>query len=579
MKKLKKIIAISICGAGILLWCGCSKSFLNKLPQDEISDAVYWTQPSDLQLYVNQFYTVFPSYGGFDGGIFWKDNNSDNLLPGIYDTRLAGVNTLQSNNGNWTYTNIRGVNYGLEHYKQIGGNFDNIKTWVGELYFFRAYCYFDLVKSYGDVPWIGHTLNIDSDDLFNTRTPRQQVVDSILSDLDQAISYLAPKATAEANRLNKECAQLFKSRVALYEGTWEKYHQNTDFGVSGSDGAKYLQLAAEASQALIDGSTVQIYRNGNTHEDYGHLFNQNDLSDISEILLWKKYDASLGLYHNSQLYLPNTGGNTGLTRSLVNDYLCADGNPIGVSHEYQGDQTLLKVVANRDPRLSQTMWAPGDTMELNGTEVVRLFSKPTLDLVGEYLCTTGYQLKKGASIYSQDGQHASNTSITASIVFRYAEALLNYAEAKAELGSITQADLDKTINVLRDRVGMPHLQLSTITHDPNWLFPSLSPIINEIRRERRVELACEGYRFDDLMRWAAASLIKGKRPLGAIFDPSQFPTLVVGQNVLVNGQGYIDPYQTIMPSGWGFHEDRDYLLPVPQNEITLNKDLAQNPGW
>ncbi len=168
---------------------------------------------------------------------------------------------------------------------------------------------------------------------------------------------------------------------------------------------------------------------------------------------------------------------------------------------------------------------------------------------------------------------------TAGIVFRYAEALLNYAEAKAELGTITQSDLDISINKLRSRVGMPHLNMGSITTDPKWEFSTVSPLINEIRRERRVELMCEGFRFDDLCRWRAMNTIIGKRPLGARFVASHYPTLTPGVNVLVDANGYIDPYKTALLNGNQFKENRDYLLPVPRLEITINNAIVQNPGW
>jgi hypothetical protein len=174
---------------------------------------------------------------------------------------------------------------------------------------------------------------------------------------------------------------------------------------------------------------------------------------------------------------------------------------------------------------------------------------------------------------------AKDDGETASIIFRYAEALLNYAEAKAELGTLTQADVDISINKLRERVQMPDLDISAIATDPNWLYPALSPEINEIRRERRVELACEGYRLDDLERWADMDRLVGQRPLGAKFKQSDFPTLVPGSSILVNADGYIDPYQKALPTGYKFKVDRDYLFPVPQLELNLNENLDQNPGW
>jgi hypothetical protein len=177
----------------------------------------------------------------------------------------------------------------------------------------------------------------------------------------------------------------------------------------------------------------------------------------------------------------------------------------------------------------------------------------------------------------------------ASILFRYTEALLIYAEAKAELGTIAQTDIDNTINKIRDRVGMVHLDLSNITADPDWDFPSLSPVLNEIRRERRIELAFEAQRWDDLARWKAHHLFAGKRPKGIRYIGSNLegtytdylgnPTIVLGQNLFVDANGLVDPYQIKFPDGLGFDPERDYLSPIPSDEITLNNNLIQNPGW
>jgi hypothetical protein len=170
--------------------------------------------------------------------------------------------------------------------------------------------------------------------------------------------------------------------------------------------------------------------------------------------------------------------------------------------------------------------------------------------------------------------HGLNYEETPAIHFRYAESLLNFAEAKAELGTITQADLDNSIGLLRARVGMPKIDLANIPNDPNWEFPTLSPIINEIRRERRVELATEGLRWPDIARWAAADeLIVGKRPKG--FKGSQ----IASTYFPVDANGFLDPMRDALPTGYGFRVDRDYLDPIPPNEIVLNPQLLQNPGW
>ena len=165
------------------------------------------------------------------------------------------------------------------------------------------------------------------------------------------------------------------------------------------------------------------------------------------------------------------------------------------------------------------------------------------------------------------------------ILFRYAEVLLNYAEAKAELGELTQEDVDKTINLLRRRVGVADLRIDAIVNDPNWKFPEISPLLNEIRRERRVEFACEGYRLNDLLRWRAHELFVNKRPKGFYFNQSDFPEMIPNKDILLDEQGYVDPYKQSLPNGYQFNPERDYLLPLPTSELVLNSKLKQNPGW
>jgi hypothetical protein len=578
--KIIKYINILVCVA--VTMSSCSK-FLDKSPQDQITNVDYWTKADDIKLYANQFYTAFPVHEGYSAGTFWLDNNSDNMLPAGYSQHLAGQSTISTNNARWNYNPIRGVNFGLENAGRVTGSQALIDRYTAELFFFRAYYYFDLVKSYGDVPWIGKTLNIDSEELHASRTKRNIVIDSVLADLDKAITSLPLKAAGEANRLNKESALLFKSRVALYEGTWQKYHAGTVFGTAGANPTRYLEVAAQSSKELIDLGTFSLYQTGAPNNYFGGLFGADDLSSNPEVLLWKKYDLQLGVGNRVAAYTTtNAGGGTGLTKSLVDDFLAKDGLPIASSSLYAGDDNLTNIVKDRDPRLFQSMYVPGDIVTSTGVNQFLYFVKPALELGGERKSISGYQLKKGRPQNIQQiggGAQGTQETNTACINFRYAEALLNYAEARAELDLLTQADVDLSINKLRTRAGMPHLDIASIANDPNWLYNDVTPLLNEVRRERRVELALEGFRFDDLARWAALDILIGKRSRGAKFIQADFPTLIVGQTILLDDQGYIDPYRLLLPNGYQLKPERDYLMPIPQMQTTLNNNLGQNPGW
>lgn len=565
----------------IVLVSGCGEMTnedLTRLPKDQISNDQYWSSANDMKLYVNQFYPSFVKQFAFWHPVmYYADGNSDNMAPitdpiGNID-RIAGLLTPQADAGwaNW-YSNIRDVNEFVVNVEE-----NNLLTnpeanrYMGEARFFRAYFYYQLVKNYGPVPWITKPLNTESEELQSPRTPRNQVVDNILADLDFAIEHLPPKSETGNNRLNKETALLFDSRVALFEGTWEKYHNGTPFAAENSNPQKYLQRAAESAKALIDMGTASLASN------YAELFNQDDLDGNPEILLERQYNAELGMSAMVQRRIPRHGGGTGLTKSLVESYLVDDGNPIAVSSRYQGDDTLIDVVTNRDPRLHAILKVPGDILAVNSDGSPRIFEKPRFQGGGVLPTTTGYELKKGAN--PNNGIPGQGQQGPALPLFRYAEALLNYAEAKAELGNITQQDLDISVNVLRDRVNMPHLQLGNIATDPNWNYPNLSPQINEIRRERRVELACEQFRLIDIMRWAAGDeLLVGHIPLGYKFQPSDYPTLTVGDDIYLNEEGYVEPYRPRFPNGYGFDVSRDYLYPIPPEELNL-AGYEQNPGW
>jgi len=571
-----KLLIIALC---ITSLTGCNDE-LNKLPLDQISSEDFWNTTSDLDLYINQFYGEFDGYSSDRLDLIYsRDLQSDDLVYSQANDRLRGSRVVPPTGG-WDYTRIRKINYFFENYKKCQDPFDEYKPAVGAAHFLRAWFFFNLVKEYGDVPFFTKVLQTDSEELYMSRTPRNQVVDSIIVDLDRAIEYMPSGKQMGGTKFCKEIALLVKSRVCLYEGTWEKYHANDDFKVANPNPDIYLNLAVDAADALIKSGQFSIYNKGAKSEWNYFFFADVDYSGNPEILLWKKYDVELGLGHTRQYQIGRgKGGGVGLTKSLIESYLCTDGKPISLSSLYKGDEDLATLAKNRDPRLRQTISTPGFPIEVNGSDTTR-FVRPAVDQSAHTACPTGYQVDKGLNF---DPIHhisldTKADGFTGWIFFRYAEALLNYAEAKAELGTITQADIDKTIKLLRDRVGMPNLVMANIQNDPNWLFPELSPIINEIRRERRIEMVLESLRWDDIARWAAADkLIIGKRPLGGKFNNVDYSDLSATDYQLTDG--YFDPLKLQLPDGYGFRKDRDYLSPIATQELTLNPNLEQNPGW
>lgn len=557
-----------------LLLSAC-ESFLDRSPIDKIGSEAYFKTARDLELYVNQFYEHLPSFGDYGAGVYWSDDNSDNMVYEEYNVRLAGYTTVPGNakDAKWEWDKIRSVNYFIGNYHRSEDAFEENSQYIGEGHFFRAWFYYDLLTKFGDLPWVNTAYDAESPELYNERLPRTVIVDSMLVDLDKAIACLHGKNEVAENRISKEVALLFKSRVALFEGTWEKYHAGTVFAPAQSDPARYFRQAADAAGKLMELNTLSLFTTGDGKTSYYELFNKNDYSKNPEVMLWRKYSLALGLTHRLQGYLLYRGSRRGFTKDFVDDCLFTDGLP-RAAHPESSDKTLAGVVKDRDPRLAQMMWVPGDIRVVKGSEI-SYFDKPFIDQTGEYNCLTGYQLKKGADPYVTD-QDNSETGLP---LFRYAEALLNYAEAKAELGELTQVDIDKSVNKLRGRVGVAPLTMASITKDPAWKYPEVSPVLNEIRRERRIELACEGFRLTDLLRWKVAERLVNKRPRGFYFNQEEFPELIPGKDIRLDAEGYIDPYKESLSGGYQFNPQRDYLLPLPTSELVLNKKLKQNPGW
>ena len=558
---------------------------LDRTPLDQISDPEFWKTEGDLQLYVNKIYeTTTGSAGGYwglsgSGGTQLPDAGTDIVITqGNYisaKNRMDGVITVPTSGGGWTWTNVRNVNYFLENANRVTTGLLK-DQYIGEAYFFRAWFYFELLKQFGDLPIITKVLSItDEDILYSERSSRTDVVNFIVSDLDQAIAKMKLKTEVAAGRLNRDIALLFKSRVCLYEGTWEKYHKGTPFAGT-TDGSAFLNLAATAAKTLIDGNRYSL-TTGNTKSVYYELFNQIDLTSNKEVLFWKQYNSLIGgdNFTNQQWNWPHASG---YTREFVRMYLCTDGLPISLSPLYKGDGDLRTVAVNRDPRCDQTIMKPGDALSISVKNDTVKFVTPVL--TGQS-GPTGYESKKWRRP-QVDPRTNGNTGELAWIIFRYAEALLNYAEARAELGQLTQADVDLSINKLRQRVGMPNLNLSAITTDPSWpdYGYTLTPALQEIRRERTVEMAAEGHRLNDVLRWRAHSLFVGKRPRGTKYT-DEFKK--INAALKQDTEGYLDPYSGTVLTGagstWGFNPAKHYLMPLPTNELTINTKLKQNPGY
>ncbi len=599
MKKMKKHdIKISLLLLVVLLFVGCNDSFLERYPLDEISSETFWNTENDLKAYNNGLYELATyddnvpimmgcgsGTAGYKYGTWWLDCFSDNVV--IQGSRLAdfakvraGIHSIPSSPVNFGYRGwnfVRACNVGLENYDraEIAETVKNL--YKAEAHLFRGWFYGDKVSKFADVQWIGQSLNIDSEELYGERTPREEVMANVLEDLDFACQYL-PDDWGDGNapgRLNRWCALQVKSRVCLFEGTWRKYHggTNPDF---------WLQQAAEAAKELIENGPYHLYSTGDVEHDYNAYQRNVDLTGNPEVLCWRKFESGVVMNHIMQYFFKSSNGGYigGLTKSMVEDYLCTDGLPITLSPLFQGDAQIEHVFKNRDPRLRQTVLHPDDQAYYSyGNSLSYTYPRLT-GMSGGLMSATGYHIIK---MYENIAAYADyNVSTVPIITLRLGEALLNYAEAKAELGTINQADLDMSINKLRDRVGMPHMNLNNIPVDLSYVGDGVSPLIVEIRRERRIELCLEGFRYDDLRRWKQGKKLEIKS-LGILWDDvakTRYPTSKVKSYVdPVSGKTYVDPYAGTDYENPVFDESKHYLWPIPLGVIAQNPNVGQNPGW
>lgn len=594
---MKKIYLVALT-AGLML-ASCS-DFLDREPITDPSSSTYLSTPSQVENYINGLYTQLPSLAKFGMGVRGEEKNSDNILSEKYDTRLNGETTLFDGALDWEngYKYLRNVNYFFKNYRvdeeALGENSD-IQSFKGEAYFLRAYWHFFLLKKFGSIPYMDTLMdeNATVDGLQIPARPRNEVAKLILEDLNQAISLLYPRSKYAGLRINKEAAMVFAMNVALYEGTWEKYHANDEFAAETNESAYFLEEVVRIGDELFQmGITLN---DNNEKTGFGSLFNSKDLSDVNEVLFWKKYSDAEGVFHALSGLLAggvvDQDAPAGLSQELVDNFLYLDGTFINPSNADFKD--FNKTFENRDNRLLQMVMHSGAKFRSpeKGAKpmLVEVYTEANKDEVnppylagdGQSRNITGYHIRLGI-----DESYVEGNGETALPIIRYAEALLDYAEAKAELGACDATVLEKTIKPLRERAGVTYV---APTKDPNFsdFGYEISPELQEIRRERRSELSLQGFRLDDLMRWAAHKLIVNKRGKGAYLGKesvlykslSEEKRAIVDSRTLVNDEGWMDPLSQLLPNGYQFKPNRDYLLPIPPTELSLNKQLHQNPNW
>lgn len=523
---------------------------VDRIPETAITDPAFWNNEGDLKGATNVLYHQLP--GLPDTQDTWSDDAYGTSPNSISDgSRLTP--SSDSYYGD-QYTGIRRANNIMEKSQKVldaGVEANIADLYVAEARFFRAWNYFNLLKRYGGVPLILKTLDENAPELQDPRASREEILTAIYEDLDFAASRLrspGEQSSEEYGRVTSTAALAFKSRIALFEGTRAKFH---NYG----DARKHLAIAQQAAKAVIESGEHELF------PEYFDLFQyEGEGPENKENILVRQYGQSIEesiSYHNAQRYLETGAANP--TKALADSYLMEDGLPINKSPMYEEPATTVEVFKDRDPRMRATFFKRGD--EYIGTNPV--FNVPDLNFQ-----RTGFANRRYAKL---DDWQVSRSYIDRAVI-RYAEVLLNYAEATYELeNEISDSDLDMSINKLRARpsVNLPALTNAFVT--ANGL-----DIREEIRRERRVELALEGFRYWDLIRWKTAETELPKPVLGnKVFDDFNLSEEEMSSinfdengNILLQDAGLRE-----------FDPSKDYLFPLPTDQLGLNPNLEQNPGW
>ncbi|QDH80975.1 RagB/SusD family nutrient uptake outer membrane protein [Echinicola soli] len=592
MRNIKKLFG-SIALASVVA-AGCAE--LDQYPEATTSKSAVFNSENGLNLYANSFYNALPTARNIHSGDEMADYAARTQVPDFI--RPGNFNPSQSSGWNWE--DLRNINYFLENNNSEEVGKETRDHFNALARFFRAFFYFEKVKRFGDVPWINTPMSVDDPALFDGRDPRTLVMDSVLADLDYAIANIGEEEDESRSLITKNVVLGIKSRICLFEGTFRKYHEDYELT---SSVEKWLNEAASAAKQVMDNGNFSLYKSAGEDFSYRSLF-ISEKPVAQEIMLAVVIDPSLSIFHDANWWWTSStyGARVSLTRDFIRTYLNEDGTPFT---ELSGHETMtfMEETENRDKRLQQTI-RMGDYTRVNAGTVVP--APPIFSYT-----YTGYQpIKWTLDDMYFDGGNRNTNSVS---ILRYAEVLLNYAEARAELGEFTEADWILTIGALRERAGITgNLSMPTMS-DPylqQTYFPEITdPVLLEIRRERGIELVLEGFRFYDIVRWNKGELME--MPWNGFYVPAlntpldlnedgildvafytQLPSSQVDGvtyiNVSKNLDSGINPQQLEegnkgeiqwldhQPRKW---EEKNYLYPIPENDLLMNPALGQNPGW
>lgn len=599
---MKRYIKLSLLTASLLTFAGCNDSYLDQLPETMVQKENFFKTESDLDMYALNLYDFL------DNGFYEQDATTDNAsTTGNKEIKNILLGTASESNitEGWNWQKLRDINFMLENLSQANISEAKLKHYEGLARYFRARFYVSKVQRFSDVPWIDKVVKVEDEAvLFGKRDPRELVVGKIMEDFKFAFENV--ETTKIPGKVNKWVIGQEYSRFALFEGTYRKYHKYLGLDKTA---ANFLTIAYQTAESIMNNGGYAIHNTGKVESDYASLYNNANLENNSEVILGRFYANNVinrsdwpGMFGNYEYYP---------LRDVVQSYLMKDGSIYTNKPGYE-KFSFVEEFKDRDPRLAQTYAAPG----WNLVYVSTYSQGPGLYVQQLSKNFSGYHQIKGF-LNTSVQEERYNVDIP---LYRYAEVLLTFAEAKAELGILNnQGDLDKSINLLRKRAGMPDMNLNPVL-DPkmaNDFKETAGPnqsLILEIRRERRVELAFEGFRFNDLMRWKAGKLLE-RKPQGIYFkglgnhdvtgdgiadiklilSNESLPEVReknslgvtlryykvgrIGQDVSVflseGNSGYID----VVDKVGTFEDPKYYYRPIPKNDRDINPSLEQIFGW
>ena len=604
----------------VLMLFSCN-GFLNLEPEAALSPEQYLTTEENIGAFATDLYSMFPEHERSTWGYWRTDSNTDDMAsPDPSNIFAPGYWRVEQTGGSYSFTDIYRCNYFLNFvlplYEagEITGSETNIRHYIGEVYFFRAWAYFEKLKALGDFPIVEKPIADDLEELVaaSKRAPRNEVARFILADLDRAIEYMSDTPpTGGTNRLADDCAHLMKSRVALYEGTWEKYFNGTAFVPNGqgwpgaakeynqgyqypsgnidSEIAFFLKTAMDEAKIVAD--KYQLTDNTGVFQDspdaasnpYFDMFGAIDMSKYPEILLWRDYNVSLGVHNSVVEFAAAANSGCGITKSMVDAFVMSSGLPVYASGSgYKGDADLLEITDNRDSRAEIFIKKPGDLNlhSSGGAESYQNEPWPKIThSTSSMRYTTGYAIRKGLNF---DGaQSFRNECEVGLIVFRAVEAYLNYIEACYESTRSLDGDAQRYWTAIRNRAKVGDWQTTIDNTDvakegeTDWGAYSAGQLVDatlyNIRRERRCELMAEGFRAADIRRW---------RSLDQLIDAPE-PYHVLGVNLwteLYQNQDFLDSNPSGLKEGENVspRSFSNYLAPY---HIMSNNRVYNGYNW